>query len=349
MNLSEDDPTSMLFRSYVSSAQRLDIDLTSCKRNINYIEDYIKTQSCINVSKGYILCRDSLNVLDSSKCHNAIYQRYIEVKEQLAIQRKLLGHDSGSSADERKVPKFISFPEHFGRRDVTRTRERGVFPWEGSDYIISLLSSLSEKLLLKYCFLQIKSRARQSKLLVAAVAEGVQLRSESLLRTAFYAFKLQFLHSLHDHLSQAKAIGFRTKSSLTSSITLWTSRVQLVRKHSVMAEIVREWREVNAVRACLRALRSLHRRGQTSMKAYRKQLVITRKERCLALRDMVTRAVGRGTGGEISVRDIRRKQKQKQRVPDNQQSVSFWSRCEGEAEELRDSMELAEVSLPRRR
>lgn len=339
------NPVLVVFQSYISSSNALDRDISKAKLCVEYLEALVGTKADINILCKPVTTRDSLDTMNSSKCHMDLLSRYKEVTEQLLLQRKVLCRgDDESSADESKVSRYISYPEHFRRKYISKVQEREIMPWEGSRYIVTLLTSLADKLLLKYCFVCMKSTWMDNKRRLAVVADVEKCRSDWLIQMAFSALKLEYTVARYERLSLAKAIGFWAKCGLVSSLNRWANRVTLVRKHGVMLHIVGQWRDVRVLRLALNTLRNRQRRVIFTANRAAKQLAVIRKTRWTALRGSVKRLIsGGGTCGEVTVRSIRKRQsvtRGRQRGGKDE----YWSRCEQESAESLALLKTAEVN-----
>lgn len=170
--------------------------------------------------------RVHIDFVGDNMCGNisAMRHRMRQVRFQLAIQKQLVdkGRDrsterpeicrlkdeaflssqlslhcrTGSSRMVEQLPKSklpISVPQHFSEKQHQRQKCYGVTAWDGSQYMLSLLFSLSDKLLLKFCFLFLRKRAilwTKKKHLAEVMFEN---KRRMLVTEAFAGLKINWL------------------------------------------------------------------------------------------------------------------------------------------------------------
>jgi hypothetical protein len=127
-----------------------------------------------------------IDLMDDSTCHDvtSLRDRMRQVRFQLAIQKQLIdkgrdrssekaavcllkdkqfltSHTLSASVDQARPPRLqISVPQHFSEKQSRRQKAEGVTAWDGSQYMLSLLFSLGDRLLAKFCFLFLRDRAQ---------------------------------------------------------------------------------------------------------------------------------------------------------------------------------------------
>jgi hypothetical protein len=135
--------------------------------------------------------RKHVDLMDDSTCHdvNSLRDRMRQVRFQLALQKQLIDKDRDRTTEQAAVrlikdehflsshsntaaadgysnqshsrPRIqISVPQHFSEKQSRRQKSQGITAWDGSQYMLSLLFSLGDKLLVKFCFLFLQERAQ---------------------------------------------------------------------------------------------------------------------------------------------------------------------------------------------
>ena len=281
------NPPMTILRSYMSASEEIDCDILSTKVMARSLGGTIETQkdifssSPLNKNKHYFVKSDK------TECHNDVLQRYREVNTQLVLQRHIMKSGGGElTMDDSGVSRYISFPEHFCRRDAMNARSEGLVPWEGSRYIISLLASLADKLLMKYCFLHLKDTARNSKLRIAFVDNIFGQHIYSIMRVAFSALKLEYVCSLHERLSQAKSIAFWGKTRLHTAVCQWKRRMESCHKYASLQDLVCQWGEVRGLRGALCAFLSRTSRARRILRRIQRNLLTWRQHVAAQLKSL---------------------------------------------------------------
>ena len=162
------------------------------------------------------------DLFDESGCNDveSVRNRLRQVRVQLAMQKQLVDKERNRSLELAKVRKQkdefflatnpltlsddsslvfprpqiqISVPQHFSRKLSQRQKSEGVTAWDGSQYMLSLLFSLRDKLLVKFCFLFLQDR---SKLWIKKkeVAEKMyESKCQMLVNESFAGLKVSWL------------------------------------------------------------------------------------------------------------------------------------------------------------
>ena len=152
--------------------------------------------------------REAVNIAENvdASCENvsALRYRMRQIRFQLALQQNLIEQDDIKNNipngpkpmqlhDDPSRHFQISVPQHFTRRDRQRHLSSGVTPWEGSQYMLSLLISLSKKLLQKYCFLTLRDQYVMIRTKRDIASLMFSNKCKALLGNIFCAWKLSWL------------------------------------------------------------------------------------------------------------------------------------------------------------
>jgi hypothetical protein len=87
----------------------------------------------------------------------------------------------------------ISVPQHFSAQQSRRQKAQGITAWDGSQYLLTLLFSLANKLLLKLCFLFLRDRAHLWTQQKAAVDRMFASKCHELKVESFAGLKVCWL------------------------------------------------------------------------------------------------------------------------------------------------------------
>jgi hypothetical protein len=181
-------------------------------------------------------------------CHDTVSlrNRMRQVRFQLAIQKQLIDRDRdrvveqaailelknkeflnsqeshrGSVVSDVRPRLQISVPQHFSAKQSRRQKSEGVTAWDGSQYMLSLLFSLLNKLLLKYCFIFIRDRAHlwHKKKIVASKMFDAKCRM--LVTECFAGLKVSWLQHRHDQTAKARGRRHYTSHTHRTLILRW--------------------------------------------------------------------------------------------------------------------------------
>ena len=162
------------------------------------------------------------DILDASTCHDvqSLRNRMRQVRFQLAMQKQLIDKErdrtaeqvtvrrmkddhfiasqsaSADASDLQTCPRLrlqISVPQHFSERQSRRQKAQGITAWDGSQYMLTLLFSLGNKLLLKLCFLFLRDRARLWTKQRAVAEKMFANKCHMLVTASFAGLKVSWL------------------------------------------------------------------------------------------------------------------------------------------------------------
>jgi hypothetical protein len=218
-----------------------------------------------------------------------IFVRYQEIKQQLAQQfhyiscrdRNLLKAGAGSGIDKRvQVTHYLSWPEHFHRhKNLVSHRLEPITPWEGSQYLITLLSSLADKLLLKYSFQFLQSWARYLRKSIRSAEDSYQKKCSELLQRIFVAWKEQWVLHLTNRVLTAKAYRCHVISLLKRGYQQWKSFVFIRLKDQKLLSLIAQRHRNRSLQCGLSSLKRTPerhwRRMRSINRAQRRRAVIS--------------------------------------------------------------------------
>ena len=201
-----------------------------------------------------------------------IFVRYQEIKQQLSHQHRYLVCSTsqlpkGAVIDKRvQVTHYLSWPEHFHRRKLIPNRLEPVTPWEGSQYLLTLLSSLADKLLLKYCFQYLHSLTRYLRRSTERADESYEKKCFELLQRIFVAWKGQWRHLLTNRVLHAKGYRCHVSSLLRRGYRTWRAFVLIRVKYQKLCSLVTHRHRNKCFRWGLSSLRRIPERDKRRMR-----------------------------------------------------------------------------------
>lgn len=189
-------------------------------------------------------------------------QRYYEVKEQLEHQ-----YQYSRSADRpvhvqqnrpQNITPFLSWPEHFHRKKpISAHYNDAITPWEGSEYMITLLKSLADKLLMKYSFQAMRGYWSLKKVSKDAAMQKYNTKVYDVVSKIFGAWKRYWCDELQRRLSSARGARHEVTVMLQKGLRRWRESTFLLNQSRKLEMLIIERYQRNLLNNALSTLKIL--------------------------------------------------------------------------------------------
>jgi PHD/YefM family antitoxin component YafN of YafNO toxin-antitoxin module len=175
-----------------------------------------------------------------------ILERYNQIKEQLLFQSQYLSTAKDRTRrDNGLLPQsYLSWPEHFHRQRKHLKQPDPLTPWEGSQYMWTLLTSLADKLLLKYSFQSLRQSSQALRRGKRSADLLYARRCGELVSLVFSAWREQCQTLLHLRLITARGHRCGVALLMRRGYRRWKEFLSWKRRYLKLDHLVRErWRQ----------------------------------------------------------------------------------------------------------